>query len=135
MWEPSDRVSLRFNAQQDEIADTQARVNTYIDPQIAWNSGYQVGLSQAYDIASGGKWNCHYVCSGYPGRSRRRVGGPLRTSPYRRARTCEQQTLDLKVALGDSVELRVSRRPHLTTTLASTTTGTPRSSTSTSTTS
>ena len=35
IWEPSDRVSLRFNAQQDEIVTTQARVNTYIDNQIA----------------------------------------------------------------------------------------------------
>ena len=45
---------------------TQARVKTYIDPQIAWNSGFQVGLVEAYDIASGGQWNCHYVCSGNP---------------------------------------------------------------------
>ena len=67
VWEPGDRVSLRFSAQSDRIEDTQARVNTYIDPQIAWNSGMQMGLSEAYDIASGGQWNCHYTCSGYPG--------------------------------------------------------------------
>ncbi len=102
MWEPSDRVSLRFNAQQDEITDTQARVNTYIDPQIAWNSGYQVGLSQAYDIASGGQWNCHYVCSGYPGGLVGEWEGRSEiTIPSRQK--LEQQTLNLKVALGDRV--------------------------------
>ena len=62
IWEPSDRFSVRFNAQEDEIVNTQARVNTYIDNQIGWNSGYQAGLSLAYDIASNGKWNCPYAC-------------------------------------------------------------------------
>jgi iron complex outermembrane receptor protein len=102
IWEPSDRVSLRFNLQEDDITDTQARVNTYIDPQLAWNSGYQMGLSQAYDIASGGQWNCHYVCSGYPGglvgewEGRSEITVPS-------SQELEQQTIDLKVSLTDNI--------------------------------
>jgi len=103
VWEPSDRVSLRFNLQNDTIEETQARVNTYIDNQIGWNSGFQVGLSQAYDIASGGKWNCHYTCSGYPGgllgkwESRQDITVPSR-------QWLNQQSADLKVQLTDKVK-------------------------------
>jgi iron complex outermembrane recepter protein len=105
IWEPSDRVSLRFNAQQDEIVDTQARVNTYIDPQIGFNSGFQAGLSLAYDIASGGRWNCHYVCSGFPGglvgkwEGRQDITVPSR-------QWLEQQTVDLKVAINDTLNFQ-----------------------------
>ena len=102
IWEPSDRVSLRFNAQSDEIVTAQARVNTYIDPQLAWNTGMQVGLSQAYDIASGGKWNCIYVCSGYPGGLVGKWEGRSEiTVPSRQ--WLEQQTVDLKVDITDKI--------------------------------
>ncbi|HET8698552.1 MAG TPA: TonB-dependent receptor [Gammaproteobacteria bacterium] len=103
IWEPSDRVSLRFNAQSDKIVETQARVDTYIDPQIAWNSGFQVGLSQAFDIASGGHYNCHYACSGFPGglldkwESRQDITVPSR-------QWLEQQSVDLKVDMTDKVK-------------------------------
>jgi outer membrane receptor protein involved in Fe transport len=103
MWEPSDRVSLRFNAQSDRIVETQARVNTYIDPQIGFNSGYQMGLSLAYDIASGGQWNCHYTCSGYPGglvgkwEGRQDITVPSR-------QFLDQQSADLKVQMTDKIK-------------------------------
>jgi outer membrane receptor protein involved in Fe transport len=105
IWEPSDRVSLRFNAQSDEIVDTQARVNTYIDNQQAWNTGMQMGLSLAYDIASGGRWNCHYVCSGFPGglvgewEGRQDITVPSRE-------WLEQQTVDLKVQMTDNISFQ-----------------------------
>jgi iron complex outermembrane recepter protein len=103
IWEPSDRVSLRFNAQSDRIVDTQARVNTYIDNQIAWNTGSQVGLSLAYDIASGGKWNCNYVCSGYPGGLVGKWEGRSDiTVPSRQ--WLDQQSADLKVQMTDNVK-------------------------------
>jgi outer membrane receptor protein involved in Fe transport len=103
VWEPGDRVNLRFNVQSDRIVDTQARVNTYIDPQLAWNTGMQMGLSQAYDIASGGKWNCHYVCSGYPGglvgkwEGRQDITVPSREF-------LDQQSIDLKVQMTDKIK-------------------------------
>jgi iron complex outermembrane receptor protein len=105
IWEPTDRVSLRFNAQSDRIVETQARVNTYIDNQIGFNSGFQMGLSLAYDIASGGRWNCHYTCSGYPGgllgkwESRQDITVPSR-------QWLDQQSVDLKVQLTDKVKFQ-----------------------------
>ena len=105
IWEPSDRVSVRFAAQEDEIIDTQARVNTYIDPQIGYNSGYQMGLSVAYDIASGGRWNCNYTCSGYPGgqlgewETRQDISVPSRE-------WLEQQTLDVRVDVTDNISFQ-----------------------------
>jgi iron complex outermembrane receptor protein len=103
IWEPTDRVSLRFNTQSDRIVDTQARVNTYIDPQIGFNSGYQMGLSLAYDVASGGQWNCHYTCSGYPGglvgkwEGRQDITVPSREF-------LDQQSADLKVQMTDKIK-------------------------------
>jgi iron complex outermembrane recepter protein len=102
IWEPSDRVSLRFNAQQDEIVDTQARVNTFISPQIGYNSGYQMGLSVAYDIASGGHWNCHYTCSGEPGGLVGKWEGRQDTTVPSRE-WLEQQTVDLRVDVTDNI--------------------------------
>jgi iron complex outermembrane receptor protein len=102
IWEPSDRVSLRFNAQSDTIVANPPRVQTYIDPQIAYNSGFQVGLAEAYDIASGGRWNCRYACAGYPGG---RLGKWESTSeitvPSRQ--WLEQQTVNLRVDLTDRI--------------------------------
>jgi hypothetical protein len=98
-------VSLRFNAQADEIVANQPRVQTYIDPQLAWNSGYEMGLAQAYDIASGGRWNCTYACAGYPGG---RLGEWQSTSeitvPSRQ--WLEQQTVDFKWDMTENVSFQ-----------------------------
>ena len=103
---------LRFNAQSDEIVDTQARVNTYIDNQIGCNSGFEVGLSLAYDIASGGRWNCNYTCSGFPGGQLGKWEGRQDiTVPSRE--WLEQQTVDLKVDITDNIELPVPRGSHV----------------------
>lgn len=105
IWEPSDRVSLRFNAQSDEIVDTQARVNTYISNQIGFNSGFEMGLSLAYDIASGGRWNCTYVCSGFPGGLVGKWEGRQDITVPSRA-WLEQQSVDLKVAITDTLSFQ-----------------------------
>jgi iron complex outermembrane receptor protein len=105
IWEPSDRFSVRFNAQEDEITDTQARVNTYIDPQIGYNSGYQMGLSLAYDIASGGRWNCNYTCSGFPGGQLDEWEGRQDiTVPSRE--WLEQQTVDVRFDITDNISFQ-----------------------------
>ena len=105
IWEPSERVSLRFNAQEDEIVSTQARVNTFISNQIGWNSGYQAGLSLAYDLASGGEWNCHYTCSGEPGGLLDEWEGRQDTTVPSR-QWLEQQMVDLKIAVTDNISFQ-----------------------------
>jgi len=102
IWEPTDRVSLRVNVQDDEIISSTARVQTYIDPQLAYNSGYQMGLAEAYDIASGGRWNCITACSGWPGGELDEwTGSSEITVPSRT--DLEQISLDLKVDLTDNL--------------------------------
>ncbi|HEX6997168.1 MAG TPA: TonB-dependent receptor [Gammaproteobacteria bacterium] len=119
IWEPSDRVTLRFNAQSDTIVSNTARVQTYIDPQIAYNSGFQVGLAEAFDIASDpdwdpvtgtdgplpGRWNCYYACAGFPGgRLDEWESTSEITVPSRQ--WLEQQTVDLQVDLTDSISFQ-----------------------------
>jgi iron complex outermembrane receptor protein len=103
-WTPSDRVSLRFNAQSDTIIANAPRVQTWIEPQIAWNSGFQMGLSQAYDIASGGRWNCDVACAGWPGGTLGKWESTSEiTVPSRQ--WLDQQSVDLKVSLSDSIDM------------------------------
>ncbi len=105
IWEPSDRVSLRFAAQSDEIVSNTARVQTWIEPQIAWNSGFQVGLAEAYDIASGGRWNCMTACAGWPGGSLGKWESTSEiTVPSRQ--WLEQQTVDLNVDITDNISFQ-----------------------------
>lgn len=105
IWEPTDRVSLRVNAQSDTIVSNTARVQTWIEPQIAWNSGFQVGLAQAFDIASGGNWNCMTQCAGWPGGE---LGEWESTSeitvPSRQ--WLEQQSIDLNVDITDNISFQ-----------------------------
>src|SRR6185503_10599722 len=84
-----------------------------IDNQIGWNSGFQMGLSLAYDIATGGngqnnstnqgRWNCYYTCSGFPGgllgkwESRQDITVPSR-------QWLDQQSANLKVNLTDKIK-------------------------------
>jgi len=105
IWEPTDRFSIRFNAQEDEIVDTQARVNTYIDPQIGYNSGYQMGLSLAYDIASGGRWNCYYTCSGAAGGLLDEWEGRQDTTVPSRE-WLEQQTINVTYDITDNISFQ-----------------------------
>jgi len=102
MWEPSDRVSVRFSAQDDEVVSSTARVQTWIEPQIAWNSGFQVGLAEAYDIASGGRWNCITACSGWPGGELGEWEGSSEITVPSRT-WLEQRTLDLNVDITDDI--------------------------------
>jgi iron complex outermembrane receptor protein len=101
-WEPSDRITLRFNAQSDEIVSSTARVQTWIEPQIAWNSGFQVGLAEAYDIASGGRWNCMTACSGWPGGQLGEWEGSSEITVPSRT-WLEQATIDLNIDMTDNI--------------------------------
>jgi iron complex outermembrane receptor protein len=106
LWEPAggDRVSLRFIAQSDTISANAPRVQTWIEPQVAWNSGFQMGLSEAFDIASGGQWNCNVACAGWPGGSLGKWESTSEiTVPSRQ--WLDQQSLDLKVKISDAVSM------------------------------
>jgi iron complex outermembrane receptor protein len=67
VWKPLDTMSLRLIHQQDEQTGKEARVQALIDFRNADAQGYQVGIAQAVDIASGGRFNPRYSQSGAPG--------------------------------------------------------------------
>ncbi len=67
LWMPTDKLSFRLIHQQDDQVGQQARVQARIDPAVGFYHGYQVGIGEAHDIASGGKFNPKYAVAGYPG--------------------------------------------------------------------
>lgn len=67
LWTPNDAMSLRLIHQRDDQVGRQARVQSRIDFRVAWFHGYQVGIAEAHDIASGGKFNPDYAVAGHPG--------------------------------------------------------------------
>ncbi len=67
LWTPTDTLSFRLIHQQDDQVGQQARVQARIDPAVGFFHGYQVGIGEAHDIASGGHFNPRYAVAGYPG--------------------------------------------------------------------
>ncbi len=67
LWTPTDALSFRLIHQQDDQVGQQARVQARIDPAVGFFHGYQVGIGEAHDIASGGRFNPRYAVAGYPG--------------------------------------------------------------------
>jgi iron complex outermembrane recepter protein len=67
LWTPTDKLSFRFIHQEDDQVGRQARVQARIDFNVAYFHGYQVGIAEAHDIASGGRFNSNYAVAGYDG--------------------------------------------------------------------
>jgi iron complex outermembrane receptor protein len=67
LWQPLETVSLRLIHQKDNQVGKEARVQALIDFRNADAQGYQVGIAQAVDIASGGRFNPAYAQAGAPG--------------------------------------------------------------------
>lgn len=67
LWTPTDNLSFRVIHQQDDMVGQQARIQNRIDNRVAWYSGIQVGIAEAVDIASGGRFNPMSAVAGYPG--------------------------------------------------------------------
>ena len=66
-WTPTDRLSLRLIHHKDEQVGQQARVQSRIDFTVADVQGFQMGIAEATDIASGGRFNPRYAVAGHPG--------------------------------------------------------------------
>ncbi len=71
VWDPTESLSFRYIHQQDYQLQTSAGVQTFINPQVAYNNGWQVGIAEAHDIASlaaGGRgFNCKSTVAGCAG--------------------------------------------------------------------
>jgi outer membrane receptor protein involved in Fe transport len=71
LWTPTERASLRLIVANNESEALTARVQTFINPQVAYDLGWQVGIAEAHDIASlaAGSvgFNCRSTVAGCPG--------------------------------------------------------------------
>jgi len=67
LWMPTDRLSFRLIHQKDEQIGQQARVQSRIDFTVADVQGIQMGIAEAVNIASGGRFNPTYAQAGFPG--------------------------------------------------------------------
>lgn len=70
-WTPTDRFSLRLIRQEDEQVNTTAGVQTFINYDVAYRFGWQVGIAEAHHIASlaaGGRgFSNENQVAGFPG--------------------------------------------------------------------
>jgi iron complex outermembrane receptor protein len=68
VWDPTSDFSVRYIYQQDYQLSTDAGVQTFINPNVAYDNGWQVGIAEAHDIASkaaGGRgFNCQATIAG-----------------------------------------------------------------------
>jgi iron complex outermembrane receptor protein len=71
LWTPSERARVRLIISENESAALTARVQTFINPEVAYDNGWQVGIAEAHDIASlaagGAGFNCRSTVAGCPG--------------------------------------------------------------------
>jgi outer membrane receptor protein involved in Fe transport len=71
LWTPTDNFSLRLIRQEDEQVNTTAGVQTFINYDVAYRFGWQVGIAEAHHIASvaaGGRgFDCQSQVAGCPG--------------------------------------------------------------------
>ena len=105
LWQPTDKFALRVIHQEDDQVGRQARVQARIDFDVAYYHGYQVGIAEAHDIASGGKFNPDYAVAGFPGgqlgRYESRSSSTQPNEQYMR-----QDTIHLDLDITDSMHLK-----------------------------
>ncbi|HEX7080580.1 MAG TPA: TonB-dependent receptor [Gammaproteobacteria bacterium] len=71
LWTPTDSLSFRLIRQEDEQINTTAGVQTFINFDVAYRFGWQIGIAEAHHIASlaaGGRgFDCKSQVAGCPG--------------------------------------------------------------------
>ena len=105
LWTPTDNLSFRLIHQEDDQVGQQARVQSRIDYTVADVQGFQMGIAQAVDIASGGKFNPSYAVAGYPGGSLGEWESRL-SSTTPNEQFLEQTTLHADWDINDNMHLK-----------------------------
>src|SRR5690606_24858629 len=71
LWTPTDSLSLRLIHQTDDQVNTTAGLQTFINFDVAYRFGWQIGIAEAHHIASlaaGGRgFDCKSQVAGCPG--------------------------------------------------------------------
>ena len=105
LWTPTDTLSFRLIHQEDDQVGQQARVQSRIDFDVASAQGFQMGIAQAVDIASGGKFNPSYAQAGYPGGQLGRYESRLK-STVPNEQYLDQTTLHADWDISDTMHLK-----------------------------
>jgi outer membrane receptor protein involved in Fe transport len=109
VWDPIDQLTVRYIHQEDSQLSTTAGVQTFINPEVAYDFGWQVGIAEAHDIASlaaGGRgFNCKSTVAGCPGGQL----GEYQTTKLQRSPDevdIQSNTLIVDYALNDVIDLK-----------------------------
>jgi len=105
LWTPTDSLSFRLIHQEDDQVGQQARVQSRIDYTVADVQGFQMGIAQAVNIASGGRFSPSYAQAGYPGGSLGKWESRL-SSTVPNEQFLEQTTFHADWDVSDSIHLK-----------------------------
>jgi outer membrane receptor protein involved in Fe transport len=109
LWTPTDRLSFRAIISNNESEALTARVQTFINPQVAYDMGWQVGIAEAHDIASlaagGVGFNCKSTVAGCPGGQLGKYESRMHVVP-RDLQDLEQETLQVDYDITDRIAFK-----------------------------
>jgi iron complex outermembrane receptor protein len=108
-WSPTDKLNVRYIHQEDDQTSTTARIQNFINYGVAYQKGYQVGLAEAYDIASraigGPGFSPESYVAGWPGGELGKYESRLSSrTPDRQNLT--QDTLNVNYDISDKISLK-----------------------------
>jgi outer membrane receptor protein involved in Fe transport len=106
LWTPTDRARLRLILSNNDSAALTARVQTFINPQVAYDFGWQVGIAEAHDIASlaagGAGFNCQSTVAGCAGGRLGKYDSRMHAVP-RDLQDLDQTTFQFDYDISDAV--------------------------------
>ena len=109
VWEPTERIHARLILSENKSSDLTARVQTFINPQVAYDMGWQVGIAEAHDIASlaagGVGFNCKSTVAGCPGGQLDKYESRMMNVP-RDLQDLSQTTFQFGYDISDSVSFK-----------------------------
>jgi iron complex outermembrane receptor protein len=109
LWQPTDRASFRAIFSNNETEALTARVQTFINPQVAYDMGWQVGIAEAHDIASraagGVGFNCQSTVAGCAGGQLDKYQSRMHNVP-RDLQDLEQTTFQVDYDIADAVAFK-----------------------------
>ncbi|HEX5046275.1 MAG TPA: TonB-dependent receptor [Gammaproteobacteria bacterium] len=109
LWTPTDRLRTRLIFSSNESEALTARVQTFINPQVAYDMGWQVGIAEAHDIASlaagGVGFNCKSTVAGCPGGALDKYESRMHNVP-RDLQDLDQTTFQLDYDITDSLAFK-----------------------------
>ncbi len=109
VWTPTEKLTLRYIHQEDDQTSTTARIQNFINYGVAYDKGYQVGLAEAYDIASraigGPGFSPQSYVAGYPGGELGKYESRLSSrTPDRQ--NLDQDTLSFNYDISDKLSVK-----------------------------